>query len=76
LDCQGVKTRIFETGTADLVNTLPATNGKYPDPLFDVTNPAAYISFPASIICTEEAPTGILPLDTQSSTFATSQRKF
>ena len=29
-DCHGVKTRIFERGTEDLVRTLPGARGKYP----------------------------------------------
>jgi hypothetical protein len=30
VDCQGVKTRIFDIGTEDLVRTLPGDSGKYP----------------------------------------------
>jgi hypothetical protein len=30
VDYQGVKTRIFDIGTEDLVRTLPGESGKYP----------------------------------------------
>ena len=57
-DCQGFRTRIFESGNSIFVKRLPGAIGKYPYPLTEETRAPAKVSGPTFVIVKERAASG------------------
>ena len=57
-DCQGFRTRIFESGNSIFVKRLPGAIGKYPYPLTEDTRAPAKVSGPTFVIVNERAASG------------------